>query len=200
MLFRKTDKRLRQSIKNDTRIQLGTGGFYDHEVSENPMYSLYCLRPLDESGDMMFPALALECAAQLLSGFPRVVNRLSCVIDSYQLKEEPFVLTYQSLGGNPIFLDSRTLQTTTEGIDRKLLNCIPEKESQCYELTFYGFETMLMDNFYSKAYQMELFYHEDHDYLLLEMLAMTDEVVEKIRKICKNHGRDLEMYGFGKGV
>lgn len=172
----------------ETSIRFTTGGFYLHEKPENPNYVLYVLYPMDESGDLEFPALAKECAAWLLRRFPAVVNRFESDFTE-EMRKEKFLQAYLAASGKPIFAEGRTLITITEGMDSKLLDYITEDGMTEYGLAFYGFRSVLPLKPGEGGYAMKVYYHESHEYLEIETEDMTDDMMEQMKALSNKHGR-----------
>lgn len=192
MVFRKSKQKICTPLGKDAQVALISGGFYSHEKAESPENSLYCLYPLDAGGDVEFATLAKEYAASLLNRFPAVINQCQSIF-SEDIREEAFFHAYLKTGKKPIFTKGRTVITMTEGIDDQLLDCIPKNESAHYELTFYGFLSPLSAKFKKSDYAIKVYYHEEHDYLQLEVPHIADFILEQLLEICKKHQRKLNL-------
>lgn len=84
--------------------------------------------------------------------------------------------------------------TFSNGMDERLLDYISEQEFACYEFTFYGYESMSSAKSREKDYIIKIDYHEEHDFLQLEMKSMTDQIIKQIQEICQKHDRVLTGY------
>ena len=192
-MFFKSAKNKTPPTGTERMVRLTCGGFYLQEKPESPENALYCLYPLDESGDLEFAAIAKECAGMLLKRFPAVINQCHSIFQE-DMQKEKFAQSYLEAGGKPIFLENQTVLTFTNGMDQTLLDCISEQEFACYEFTFYGYESMNRAKSREKDYIIKIDYHEEHDFLQIEMKSMTDYIIKQIQEICKMHDRVLKGY------
>jgi hypothetical protein len=189
MVFRKVKKET-PPTGIESAVQLILGGFYSYEKPENPKNALYCLYPSDPSGDPEFLSIAKDCMACLLNPSSAVINQCHSILKC-EIQKEKLVQNYLEAGGTPTFPERGTVLTFTSGIDQTLLDCIPEQESACYELTFYGFESILSSKSSESNFTIKINYHEEHDFLQIETKRMTDHMIEHIQQVCKKHGRTL---------
>jgi hypothetical protein len=202
MFFWKRRKPLQISMETDPRICLKPNGFYLNETPENPANKLYCIYSLDENGDVKFPDLAMESAVQMLEDFPTVVNQLSCIDLSANIKEEPFVQQYLQTGGTLTLVGERMLLTVTAGADRSLIDSIPSDDRLYYVFDFCGFEGKLPADFVYRypahfgryPFALRVYYHESPDFLLFETGRDPKPYIEQIRQICEKHGRILTKF------
>lgn len=192
-MFFKRVKKKTAPTGTERMVGLACRGFYLHERPENPKNALYCLYPLDESGDLEFASLAKEYAGILLSQFPAVINQCHSIFGE-DVQKEKFAQAYLQAGGKPFFLENQTMLTFSNGMDERLLNYISEQEFACYEFTFYGYESMIFAKSREKDYIIKIDYHVEHDFLQMEMKSMTNHMIKQIQEICQKHDRVLTGY------
>lgn len=177
---------------DDNKIHLHWGAYgVQSGVSEE--HSVFLVIPGEETDPEEFRELALDCAKKILSERSVVLNNLYC----YPLEpvggalaEDDCVKQYIAQGGTPVFAAKNELYTVSNGIDRQLLECVPEEVYGYYGLFFHGYNLIKDAPFHR---DLTIHYHEDHQYLEVSALDDVSKYIDIVLEICKKHGKQVVL-------
>ena len=188
----------RPSVFNnsDRAIHLCSGGFYHDEKPISSSHQMLCLYPHEVDGDISFAEFALRCAGLILANYPFILESIiGC--DAYSPDCYPLIELHRSTGRQFLLAKKNRLLATVHA--PTLVNLISEYDRRFFECEFYSYrEVLSVEQVHSAAndlrnsnFSLRIYYHECHDYFLIETSEDPSTCIKHIQGLCSREGRKL---------
>jgi len=181
---------------SDKAIHLCPGGFYHDEKPIRPLHQLLCIYPHEVDGDISFAEFALRCAGRILTDYPFVLESI-IGRDTHSPDCRPLIESHCSAGGQFLLAEKTRLLAKVNA--PTLVKLIHEYDRRFFECEFYAYREELSGpqmqaavcDLRNSDFALRIFYHECHDYLLIETAEDPLSCTKSIQEICSLEGRKI---------
>lgn len=178
-------------------VGLSKGAFYLNDMPVTPAHQIACVLPCDGDNAPGFSEFMRLCAERLLAEYPFVVEQIYDSAD--KLRGEPFIRDFLDGGGKVVLAQKEYLLAISERQKSHLISLLPERSLNYYGCDIYAFRDALpidrlLDpsfDFCTSGFDLRLVCSEWHDYIQMESPQDFEPLVDVIRTLCQEQGREL---------